>query len=474
MIPFPRSLALGIGLLTLAAAHAAEIPKPPTNFSQARNQAFRFRSGTDRIAGEGISAADAARNRAVLKTVAQFLAYSLATPPYNGEPVPREDKTSAVYPTVAALMAEAESLTTLNPSAGNQGKLSQEQLEFGAEFGKAIAVEAKVVLDNATRPIETINAVRLMSLAARMPAPDLLDPLLAVVNDPKRTDAEKLYAFQGLRELLEQSDPTLADRHIHGLHRDQPKLGEVAAALTNYITAKRTPRDDKERAVIEFVRRHAVQALARFKEGVLRRPNREVIYRPAWSLARVMELDPNVSPPFTAIEQTEAAIGFCQMKIDADLNLDVAAFTIAKVVVTFTRAANLDAERAGRDGTLPITHWKVLAARLSYALAVWREAAKSLPRDRYPDAVVSLANDAIFVLAPIEKEGPGARPDTARITTWAQNNPPRVWAQMQSATLFKDDPKSVLPFAAPTSTLKTPDAKGGTDPKKGPTPTKKK
>jgi hypothetical protein len=306
-----------------------------------------------------------------------------------------------------------------------------------------------------------------------LPAPALVDPLLAVVKNERVSDAEKLYAFQGLRNLLDQSDQTLTDRHIPGLHRDQAKLAEVATALSNYITAKRAPRDDKERAVIEYVRRHAVEAMAQFKEGVLRRPNKEVLFRPAWTMARVMELDPSVSPPFTIQEQTIAATGFCQMKIDAEMNLDVAAFSVAKVLALFTQAANLDAERAGRDGTLPVAHWKVLAARFSYALSVWRKAMEAVPANRHKDSVISLAGDGIFVLTPIEKEGPGARPETSRIVTWAQNNPPKAWAQMQSARLFQDDPNSVLPFAA-TSTLKTPDPKKGpaptVDPKKGPTP----
>src|SRR5204863_7563111 len=156
----------------------------------------------------------------------------------------------------------------------------QEQLEYGAEMGKAIAAAAKVVLDNSARPIERINAVRLMAVAAKLPAADLADPLVDVVNNTKISDAEKLYAFQGLRNLLEQTevlDPTV---HIPELRRDPVRLGKIAQALTNYIMQKRAPRDDKDKAVIEYVRRHAVEAMARFKEGVLRKPNKDLIFRP--------------------------------------------------------------------------------------------------------------------------------------------------------------------------------------------------
>ena len=46
------------------------------------------------------------------------------------------------------------------------------------------------------------------------------------------------------------------------------------------------------------------------------------------------------------------------------------------------------------------------------------------------------------------------------------DNPPKAWAERQSAILFKDDPQSILPFAN-TAALKTPEAKkGATEPPK--------
>ena len=248
-------------------------------------------------------------------------------------------------------------------------------------------------------------------------------------------------------------------------------------------------RDEREKNVIEFVRRYAVAALAVFKNGVLRKPNRDLVARPSWTLARVLEQDPAVYPPFTMQEQIEAGVGFCQMKIDPDMNLDVGAYTMAKLMVLFAGDANLDVLRAGRDGTLPAVAWKLSAARLSYALAVWREGAKSLPKTRNPDTVITLANAGIALLALIEDKGGGANTgrDIAAITTWAQNNQPKAWAESppKNAQLYQDDPNSVLPFAAPAppkkgtdpklttpDATKTPDPKA-VDPKKDPTPAKK-
>jgi hypothetical protein len=469
MTPSSRPIALGITLLFTAVTAAGEIPKPPDS-SRVRQLVRQMRSGTVRVAGADTSPADAAKNRDAIKTVAEWLAYRIAQPPYNGEPVPREDTTSPLIDrSMRALFDEAEDFCYLPIGGGNQGKVAPEQTEYGAEMGKAIAVAAKVVLDNSAKPIERINAVRLMSIAARMPAADLVDPLLAVVTNEKISDAEKLYAFQGLRNLLEQSEILDLTVHIPALHRDLDKRGAIAKALSDYICQKRSPRDDRERAVIEFVRRHAVEAMARFKDAVLRKPNKDLIFRPGWTLARVFAQDPSVFPPFTMQEQTEAATGFCLMKIDPDLNLDVAAYFIAGVSVNFARAANLDSQRAARDGTLPVAPWKLGAARFSYALASWREAAKKpAPKTPFSDTAVSMANTAIALLSKIEKGGPGEATggESQAVITWMTDNPPKAWAERQSALLFKDDPQSILPFAN-TAALKTPDPKGG-DAKKEP------
>jgi len=468
MTPSSRPLALGITLLFTAVTAAGEIPKPPDS-SRVRQLVRQMRSGTVRVAGADTTPADAAKNREAIKTVAEWLAFRIAQPPYNGEPVPREDTTPAgVDRSMRALFEDAEDFCYLPIGAGNQGKVAPEQTEYGAEMGKAIAAAAKVVLENSAKPIERINAVRLMSVAARMPAADLVDPLLAVVTNEKISDAEKLYAFQGLRNLLEQHEILDTTVHIPDLHRDIAKRGAIAQALTNYICQKRTPRDDREKAVIEFVRRHAVEAMARFKDAVLRKPNKDLIFRPGWTLARVFAQDPSVYPPFTIQEQTEAATGFCLMKIDPDLNLDVAAYFIAGVSVNFARAANLDSQRAARDGTLPVAPWKLGAARFSHALASWRKAAEPLPQTRFKDTSVTMANTAIALLARIEKGGPGEATggESQAVITWMTDNPPKAWAERQSAILFKDDPNSILPFAN-TAALKTPDPKG-TDAKKEP------
>lgn len=461
MIPSSRFLALGLLFVFSTVAVAAEIPKPP-DANRVRGDVAKMRSGTIRVKDpEDKGSWD--KNQKAVDTVAQWLAYRIATPPYNGEPVVVDPKGPPPTPgTMDGLMSDARFFTTLDPPSGNQGKLTVEQIEYGMIMGNAVAKAAKVVLDNSARPIERVNAVRLMSIAARMPCADLSNYFIDIIGNAKISDAEKVYAFEGIKNLMEQTDIVDPAKHVI---RDVNQLAKLAKAVSDYITLDRQPRDEREAHVIEFVRRHAVSALAVFKDGVYRKPTGELIYRPSWTLMRVIASDPKVSPPFTIQEKVEAIVGFCQMKNDPEMNLDVAAYMIAVApvpsasgtvlggLVEFARTANEDVLRAKRDGTLPSVHWKVSAARLSLALAHWREFAKTQAKTRYPDAILALANAGIALLTPIEKEGGGASTgaEVQAITTFATNNAPKAWSASppQAAQLYKDDPNSVLPFAAP-------------------------
>lgn len=490
MILSPRSITFGTLFVVAACSPAAEIPKPP-DWTKVRNEVARMRNGTPRVRNPD-SPAETKKNQESIKIVAQYLAYTIATAPYNGELVPREDKTPA-FPerSMKSLMDEVEYYCNLQPTSGNSNKLSVEQTEYGAEMGAAMAEAAKVVLENSPRAIERVNAVRMMSLTARMPAPALGPVLAQIIANSKYSDAEKLFAFQGLRNLMEQTDLVDPNRHVI---RDPNILGQISEALAGYITQDRGRPDDREKAVIEFVRRHAIAALAQFKDGVIRKPSKDLISRPSWTLMRVIANDPTISPPFSIQEKAEAAIGFCSQKIDPDMNLDVAAYNLAGVdvpgvMVELSSSINLDILRAtktkDREGTLPSSPWKLLATRLSYALSVWRENAKKEPPTRYPQYISTFTTTSIAILAPIEREGGAASTskEVAALNTWATDYRPKAWTEVppKPAQLYKDDPKSLLPFyvAQPkagdpkltTPAVKPPDPKV-VDPKKGPPPAK--
>jgi hypothetical protein len=454
----PRTLAVAVGAL-FAVTAVAEVPKPPETKSQDRSLLLKMRNGQVRPRDPDATKAERDEKVAVFKKVAQNLVYSVAHGPLNGESDPTG---KAPYTSVPSLISEVELNTNLIGPSSNNGKLIVDQIEYAEEFGAAIAEAVKVVLAQSpkNRPIDRVNAVRILAMAAKMPAPGIIEPCLAIIQDTQESDGIKLYAFQALRNLLEQSRVDFPHQHIFKPAESAERVGKIHDTLAGYVFQKRAPRDDKERAVIEFVRRHAVAALAQIKDAVLRKPNKDLVGRPAWSLLRVIELDPSVSPTFTIPEIAEAAIGLGMMKPDPDMNIDVAAYSMDKALVYFTTAALEDGVRSKGSTAPTALPWKTLSARLSYALGAWRVATKS-------PVVVDLANKGIPVLEPIEKQGAqdAQGVQVGVLTTWAENNLPKAWTDgtAQPGTpipVYKDDPGPKLPFPAPAAApmLKTPEA----------------
>lgn len=480
MIPSPRALTLVLAVGLVACAQGA-VPKPPELKGQEKTLFNEMRTGRTRLKDPDVTQAERDSRAAIIKKYAQYLAYSLCVAPFNGEPEAREPGKFPGAPDRGpnTIMSDAETATTLTPPVSAMGKMNVEQLEFGGEFGAALAEAVKVVIENSARPIERVNAMRLLAVASKMPAPGMFDFLISVVNNAQAGDALKIYAFQAMRGLLEQTDVTDPLRHIT---RDNAKLAKVHDALAGYIFQKRVVRDDRERAVIEFVRRDAVAALGKFKEGTIAKPTGETLARPAWSAMRVIERDPSVVPTFSLQEVIEATIGFCSMRPDKQMNLDVAAYFVAKSASYFAASANEDAGRArGGDPvpeTLPILPWKIQAARLSFAVAQFRENCRPAGAARFSPLVTSMATVVNTMLDPIEKVGASASTQTGPLDQWGRDNPPKAWTATPpvAAILFQDDPTTILPFPAPvapktppmTPMLKTP------DPKASPVPPVKK
>ncbi len=454
------SIVAGLALLASAVVSpAAEIPKPPEINGAATVASPKLHSGVARITEEP---ANGPWHKAV-RDFAQNFAFSVAQPPYNGEP--ETTKSGTFVRDINALIKNAEDFCTLYPQPPST-TLSQAQMEFADQFTLEMAAAGKLVLDNSTKPMERLSIVRMMAACCKMPGTKLTDPLLAVINNPDESDALKLYAFQGIRAFLEHPHPEDPTRHID--YKNVAKFGQISESLTKYIVQKRSFRDDKERMVIEYVRREAVAALGRFKQSVVRENTRKPVSRPGYTLMRVL-WDPEISPPVTTQERIEALCGFAMMKIDDDLNLDVAAPFLQPSLVEYLRQANNDSVRMEKEKSKAILPWKISAARLSYAFAVWRENAKALPATRFPVYVTSLAAEVIAATAPIEKEGPGALTNSDSLAGWIKKNLPKAWegGGQQPIPLFKDDPTSLLPIApktAPPPVLKTPDPKPA-DPK---------
>ena len=120
------------------------------------------------------------------------------------------------------------------------------------------------------------------------------------------------------------------------------------------------------------------------------------------------------------------------MKVDPDMNLDLASYVMAGLLINAARSANLDNERASGTGTLPVIQWKLTAARWSYALSVWRENVKSCRRGG--SRVWSAKSPGWDLAALSAGEGRGGRSDR-----WGRPGPDQLGTEQSAEGVGGDE-----------------------------------
>ena len=423
-------LALGI-VLSVESGLRGQVPPPPKAES---NQTWfpvqEMREGKRRVIDSDKQTTK--QNREALQRAAQSLAYRIAQPPYNGDPPvekkggpSREEMLELM--TMPRLMDEAQRYF-LAPSARN--KLSDMQMEYVREFAPLIDKELHVVLEKGTKPIVVINAARMLSLAARMPYPGTADGLMAIIKDPKQPEPVKLYAFQGLNNLLAQPGPDANQPHIY---EDTVKLGEIADTLAEYILKPREPesKDPKVAEVVRFIRREAIRAFCQLRVSVVK-DRANVIKaktKPGVLVMRIALGDDGFVPSLSLSERIDGLVGFMNMRPDVDENPDVAAYGIVLAMQELVRA------QGDADKTIP---WKVVGARLSAAADNLKTNTTEALAPRLRDRYMKVAEVVTPIAKALEDNGDKAKPDATPINEWATQQPP------PTNVLFKDDPQSAL------------------------------
>jgi hypothetical protein len=425
-------LALGM-VLTVESSLRGQVPAPPPlDANKTLFPVQEMRDGKRRVVDSDKQTTK--QNREALQRAAQHFAYSLAQPPYNGDPPVAKKGGPSLEEmidrmTIPRLMDDAQRL--FNPPMGPTKKLSDAQLEYIREFASAIDKELHVVLEKGSKPIVRINAARMLSLAARsMPYPGFADGLMSIIKDPKEHEEVKLYAFQGLNNLLAQPGPDANQPHIF---EDTAKVGEIADTLAEYILKPREPesKDPKTTEVVRFIRREAIRAFCQLRVSVVKdRANVvKAKTKPAVLAMRIALGDDVFVPSLSLSERIEGLIGFMNMHPDVDENPDVAAYGIILAMLELVRA------QGDADKTIP---WKVTGARLSAAADNLKinttEALAPRLRDRY----MKVAEVVTPIAKALEESGDKAKPDAIPINEWAQQQVP------MTNQLFKDDAQSAL------------------------------
>jgi hypothetical protein len=423
-------LALGI-VLSVESGLRGQVPPPPkaeSNLTWFPVQ--EMREGKRRVVDSDKQTAK--QNREALQRAAQSLAYRIAQPPYNGDP-PVEKKggpsleVMMMDMTMPKLMDEAQRYF-ISPTPRN--KLTDMQMEYVREFAPLIDKELHVVLEKGSKPIVRINAARMLSLAARMPYPGFANGLMAIVKDPEMPEPIKLYAFQGLNNLLAQPGPDANQPHIY---EDTAKLGEIADTLAEYILKPREPesKDPKTAEVVRFIRREAIRAFCQLRVSVVKDRAKvpKAKTKPAVLAMRIALGEDVFVPPLSVSERIEGLIGFMNMYPDVDENPDVAAYGIVLAMLELVRA------QGDADKTIP---WKVTGARLSAAADNLKNNTTEALAPRLRERYMKVAEVVTPIAKAMEDSGDKAKPDAVPINEWFNQQRP------MTSQLFKDDAESVL------------------------------
>jgi hypothetical protein len=387
-------------------------------------------------------------NRRAITLTAQWIVYRLNMAPWNGEgeevvkgkePSLTEDKP------ITKLMQEAKAkLVIPSPSKGP----TDDQQIYINEFGKAMEKELVFVIKNASKPIVRVNAARMLAQTAQMPYAGLADSFIAILKNDNELEAVKMYACEGLRDLLLHNDKIEPKKHFIV---DVKKQAEIANTLIAHIMrpVPAAASDPEVARVVHFTRREAVRALAVVRESVIRAPNRDMLAFPALPLLKIAMGDPTMVPPPSIPEQVEALIGFCSMRIDRDMDLGASVKGVHFAMMELNRKQNPDPNEPGREKTVA---WKVVGARLNQVMLVWKTNAEDVPVIQEPKLVydyTKMISDSL--LTKFEEGGLMARPDAPTLNDWVNR------LSTRGKLLLKNDAKSSIELGeAPATPMPPP------------------
>jgi hypothetical protein len=287
-------------------------------------------------------------------------------------------------------------------------------------FREKIRVHALEVLqyDNA-KPIHKIHNARVLAKIAELGEGKLAETLCELLKDGKQNDGVRYYALRGLRTLLAQVSPQQMPPLLS--NAEEGKCAEVIIGLLDRkpnLPAKPTA---EEMDGYRLLRREAVRALSEIHTPAF---NEKV--RPALVLARIAGDDERLQPPPRIDERVEASIGLARMTSAQGKNYEpeYAAGLIAKSI---GRLAQMVKEEEEKQHSHP---WKVLAARLSEALAALKADSGKSPY------VAEVTNRGTSLLQRVVQGRSLPEGDVTWFVT-PQSDPP-------SKELFKGDTESTI------------------------------
>jgi hypothetical protein len=452
---------VGFALFTNSASAQPEIK--PVKDASAVNAVTNYRD----IGRGGIPATELKNAREQFAKFAKYFADVVKYPPVYKNPQEFKIETPANQTLTIdgpnGILQEI-SRFMIEPFPGN-AKATPDQAAYITEFGAAFDAALKTLIESDPEPIVRVNAARVLAHVCRGGSPAHYATLTTLLSNANVRTEVKYYLFQAAANLLAAYNVTDLTTRAHS--GDPKQVAGLVIALQDCITKPDMifaglPKNDikaatpDQLAVIAFVRRQAVHALAQVRfVSIPGLDGKTVNLHPAYTLVRIALADPAIVPAAGPAEAAEAAIGICNMAPVKGYNADVAAEAVTSALVTFARPRAANAF----DKSLP---WRTYSLRIAEALRGWRPLfdpnyslatpakfdASSVPaliEDMYKEVVPK-------VLAPMDKVDGSGKPDVGakvdiegllkRLAT-LKENPKR------NTTLFAGKPETTIEFAIP-------------------------
>ncbi|HEY1380376.1 MAG TPA: hypothetical protein VGF55_26475, partial [Gemmataceae bacterium] len=210
-------------------------------------------------------------------------------------------------------------------------KVAEAQRKYIDEFGKSAVEALQGPATQAGNPLVRLNATRMIAEVCRSGYDGAAEACLKVLAKADESDAVKLYALQGLKDLFSilpnpptQTDPGIPEKTV--FQKDNtgnlsPLERKCIQALTDFIFRQPPAESDAQDVDGQFyVRREAVRALALVRVQQVKNKG-TVEGRPALALLKIARGD-GLNPPSntpqgpdyrSAGERIEAVIGFCNL-----------------------------------------------------------------------------------------------------------------------------------------------------------------
>jgi PBS lyase HEAT-like repeat len=352
----------------------------------------------------------------VLAKAARWYVFRLTNPKYHGGEA-ADEKAS-----INDLVKDAQAQLLL---PRGKKEINDSQKEYIKEFSKELIKCLREVLSRNSKPIVRVNAARMLASIGEAGQEEVADTLADIIQNPRESDAVKLWAFRGLHELFEGTkaqDP---------IFKDAKRQTRALMAVADYISRKPEPMPTEADQVeaLRFVRREAVRALGQSRDPIVPKADKPE-GRTAWLLLRVARKD-GLTPEPGIAEQVEGAVGACRLRASKDVQLDYVAHNVGATAVDFVNQASR-AKAGTADAGIP---WKLYAARLHQALEDLRAHTKEGQAPgvaEYVDKLVRQAQD------PLRAVWDGKDANPTPLDTWLRENPPK------STTVYKSIADSTI------------------------------